>query len=99
MFSDGQGHLTRIDYMLLPVDMLNSVLSMRAKYKKGYMLQRATALRWIGHAPLELWLRHRDWHLPEQALEQQRWDRELLRHATRDPALANQFVQQLDDWA
>eukprot|EP00972_Heterocapsa_arctica_P060291 8892127-Heterocapsa_arctica.AAC.1 len=41
-FSDGQGHLTRVDYILIPVDLLNSVFSMRVKYKLGYLLQRAT---------------------------------------------------------
>eukprot|EP00972_Heterocapsa_arctica_P015460 2275736-Heterocapsa_arctica.AAC.1 len=90
IFSDGQGHLTRVDYILLPVDLLNSVFSMRLKHKFGYLLQRATPLFWIHHAPLELGLRYRDWH-SSFSTEQQRWDCDLLRHATRIPEFANDF--------
>eukprot|EP00972_Heterocapsa_arctica_P097218 14343471-Heterocapsa_arctica.AAC.1 len=28
-YSDGHGRLTRVDYILMPVDMLNSILGMR----------------------------------------------------------------------
>eukprot|EP00972_Heterocapsa_arctica_P044936 6631591-Heterocapsa_arctica.AAC.1 len=98
-YSDARGHLTRVDYILLPVDMLTSVLSKRVRYKQGYLIQRATtALRWIDHAPLELWLRYRDWHSNDVA-QGQRWDKEALRLASRDPTIPTRFVRELDTWA